>query len=149
MIKRYPKIYGTTKSRIENIFKYFSEYSISADNVRKIIINAPELLGFKIKTVEEKIKFLNEIGYSIDDIVFILERNSLILYKNKESFLKTIKYFTQYLDIKTILKMIKNNPVLIINKISTIETKKKYFINLGYTEQDYFKLLSITMIPKI
>ena len=116
-------------------------------NVLKIITNSPELLGYKIQTLDNKIKFLNEIGYSNDDISYMMQRSAIIVLKDKESILKIIKYFNKHLDINTVLKIIKSNPNILCLNINSFETKKSYFIKKGYTKDEFFKLL--TRFPQI
>lgn len=59
LIKKYPKIYGITKSKIQIILKLLDNNNITKISSLKIIVNSPELLGYKIQTLDNKIKFLN------------------------------------------------------------------------------------------
>lgn len=120
---------------------------MSKSNILKLITNFPKILGYKTETLDEKINFFKELGYTEKDIIFMMERNTNLLLRDKQSILKTIKYYSEYIDLKAVLKMIKTNSNIINYKLEMIEKKKTNFIHLGYAESEFFKLL--TKFPQL
>lgn len=128
--------------KIEEITNYFLELGLSKKDIEEIMVSFPGICGYTVKNLEEKIKALEEFGYTKKLIIKEIKGNPLLFAtSSKESINKKFEFFKEFLTQEEIRKVINSFPR--IYTISTLKLNKRIsdLEEIGYNRKNIKKII--------
>ena len=142
---RYPNIFCYNMDSLKLKVNNLASFGYDISEVQSIILNFPRILGFSIKTLNDKVLKIKDLGYKdYNDVLFIIKRYPRTLIFRSE---RLDEWINEMVNLgysrEKVLKMIKLHPQLFDLGINTIKEKIKFFEDYGYDSNEVKKMVCL------
>lgn len=132
------------KKKREPIVDYLLSLGVKPDCLGKVLLKSPQLLGYRIEALEEKIKYLRTLGVKEEALGKVITRAPQVICLNYEEKLKPVVEFLQSAgldqdqDIEMVLS--RNAQILCSDIEKNLRPKFEFFYTVGLEKKEVARM---------
>ena len=110
--------------KVNQVYNFLLEYGINNEEIRKMVLLFPSILGVSLENMQNKINFLIKLNYSKKDIIDMIKKFPMLFGLSIENIQGKLDYLISLgYEKEEVLLMIKKHPMIYDLSLSNLNNK--------------------------
>ena len=143
IISRFIPVFSYKLDLLNSNLKHLLSLGFSKEDIKKMIILAPNVLAFKNK-VDESFNYFLSLGYTKEEVIGMVKKSPTLLSRSSNYIKNRLDLYKSFgMSEEDALKVFKRTPTLLLFTNDTLYNKINDLIDIGFKREAIYSILRI------